>query len=185
MRLIASAHRLLQKIVANSWIRQTKPTKKELIAVSCTCLLAPASAATSPHCLSQIIDQGIYSSSTKHLAFTERCQLLARQLLKRIQIDILGLIPLHSEHQCYPSNEKTGHAFELLRVRNRFGDPRPIGGYRDINLKLRIGFMVMCKPDVYNTCILIFAFDFKCLRFTLFESLQGDIKSANPLFCPV
>jgi hypothetical protein len=132
-----------------------------------------------------MINQGIYSSSTKHLPFTQRCQLLARQLLKRIQIDILGLTPLHSAHQCYPSNDKTGHAFELLRVRNRFGDPRPIGGYRDINLKLRIGFTVMCKHEVYNIWISIFAFDFKRSRFTLFELPQGDIKSANPLFCPV
>jgi hypothetical protein len=103
----------------------------------------------------------------------ERCEVLARQLLKRIQIDILGLTPLHSAHQYYPSNEKTGHAFELLRVRNRFGDPRPIGGYRDINLKLRIGFMVMCKPDVHNISISIFAFDLQVLALHSFRIATG------------
>jgi hypothetical protein len=97
------------------------------------------------HCISQKIDSGIFDYAAKHLSFTQRCQLFAMQLLRRFQIDILGLVPLHSSYQEYPaSNHESRYAFELLRVRNRFGSPNPVGGYRDINLKLRIGFTVRC-----------------------------------------
>jgi hypothetical protein len=62
--------------------------------------------------------------------------------MKRLQIDILGLTQLDSaDGECH-SPQEYQHAFELLRVRNRFGCQNPIGGYRDVNLKLRIGFTV-------------------------------------------
>ena len=117
-------------------------TSVELQTTVCNQAIA-AVARKCTHCISQKIDSGIFSYSAKHLPFTQRCQLFAMQLLRRFQIDILGLVPLHSSYQEYPaSSHESRYAFELLRVRNRFGSPNPVGGYRDVNLKLRIGFTV-------------------------------------------
>ena len=37
------------------------------------------------------------------------------------------------------SSERCG-AFEIVRVKNRFKEESPVGGYRDVNIKVRIGF---------------------------------------------
>ncbi len=90
----------------------------------------------------QQINKGVYGHRAGHIPLAQRCQLFARELMKRLQIDILGLTPLASADRECPSPQEFQHAFELLRVRNRFGCQNPIGGYRDVNLKLRIGFTV-------------------------------------------
>jgi hypothetical protein len=98
--------------------------------------------------LAQQINKGVYSSSTQHLPYLQRCVLCARKLLKRLEIDVLGLVPTSSAHLEFPPLSEMRGVFELLRVRNRFGLPNPIGGYRDVNLKLRIGFAVIPKEPL-------------------------------------
>jgi len=50
----------------------------------------------------------------------------------------LGLIPIREHFQ--EKDDQACAAFEILRVRNRFACADPVGGYRDINIKLRVGF---------------------------------------------
>ncbi len=43
------------------------------------------------------------------------------------------------KHDTEAVNARRG-AFQIVRVKNRFAEESPVGGYRDVNIKVRIGF---------------------------------------------
>ena len=105
-------------------------------------------------------------TSQKILDNSKHCDASKPSLLQRVKslwksflVQVLGLtpIPKKKEHEGNSDGEVEG-AFELLRVcvyrpimlplssnrrqvRNRFASSISVGGYRDMNFKIRVGFM--------------------------------------------
>jgi len=73
----------------------------------------------------------------------EKLKLLFRFVLSFFRLHVLG-IPLDTDSD--PLVQHTG-AFQILRVRNRFAEESPVGGYRDVNIKVKIGFK--CSPVLH------------------------------------
>ncbi len=73
----------------------------------------------------------------------EKLKLLLMFLLSFFRLRVLGIPPDTNND---PLVERKG-AFQILRVRNRFTEKSPVGGYRDINIKVKIGFK--CSPVLH------------------------------------
>jgi len=65
----------------------------------------------------------------------QKMQLLLLFVWSYFTLYFLGLPPQYAENPI-----KRSGAFEIVRVKNRFKEESPVGGYRDVNIKVRIGF---------------------------------------------
>jgi hypothetical protein len=67
----------------------------------------------------------------------QKLQLLALFAWSYFKLHFLGLP--QDEEILEAANARQG-AFQIVRVKNRFEEKSPVGGYRDVNIKVRIGF---------------------------------------------
>jgi hypothetical protein len=73
----------------------------------------------------------------------EKLKLLLMFLLSFFRLRVLGIPP----DTDYVPLVKPKGAFQILRVRDRFAEKSPVGGYRDVNIKVKIGFK--CSPVLH------------------------------------
>jgi len=86
----------------------------------------------------------------------------------------------------------------MLQVRNRFADVEPLGGYRDVNVKIRVGFKgdpkdgrplfcPVCVQFVHSTCASLFVISFfslvHCFNLLFQENVGWQRCQNNGMCC--
>ena len=72
--------------------------------------------------------------------WSQKLQLLGLFAWAYFKLYFLGLPQVAENFARNSDSSEHCGAFEIVRVKNRFKEKSPVGGYRDVNIKVRIGF---------------------------------------------